>query len=330
MQIKRKLWEIFIHSFIHSFICLFIHSCCTTDTRVPTLSISKETRSTLDRKLKEMSISVQSDQCLCCSLFLDSNTCSCYIQDFKTLASFCNWTAQFESCRKPQKTGFLISWLKSYTSMKVLMDGWLGFTSFWTVFQSHQDNGRLNMKGSVQWSAVQVRKQFRIQRDLNPRPSDQKSTALTTQPRRHLSPVWSESSLSAWRKLGSLATHWAHSEDSDQTGRMPRRIWVFAGRTLILLVLSCRGSLLWQLGCWHYVIWHCGRNGSTWSKTLTLKGQLVTRWHQNWTPAQNINTIRGQSGQRALHLTFEPHHAKMSLRRFGPGKSPTSLLSYRN
>ena len=31
-------------------------------------------------------------------------------------------------------------------------------------------------------------------------------------------PVWSESSLSAWRKLGSLATHWAHSEDSDQIG----------------------------------------------------------------------------------------------------------------
>ena len=26
-------------------------------------------------------------------------------------------------------------------------------------------------------------------------------------------PVWSESSLSAWRKLGPLATHWAHSED---------------------------------------------------------------------------------------------------------------------
>ena len=28
-----------------------------------------------------------------------------------------------------------------------------------------------------------------------------------------------------------LATHWAHYEDSDQTGRMPRLIWVFAGRT---------------------------------------------------------------------------------------------------
>ena len=35
-------------------------------------------------------------------------------------------------------------------------------------------------------------------------------------------PVWSEFSLSAWRKLGSLATHWADSNDSDQTGRMPR------------------------------------------------------------------------------------------------------------
>ena len=39
-----------------------------------------------------------------------------------------------------------------------------------------------------------------------------------------------------------LATDWAYSEDSDQTGRMPRLIWVFAGRTLILLVLICRGS----------------------------------------------------------------------------------------
>ena len=38
--------------------------------------------------------------------------------------------------------------------------------------------------------------------------------------------VWSESSLSAWRKLRSLATHWVHSEDSDQTVRMPRLIWV--------------------------------------------------------------------------------------------------------
>ena len=55
-------------------------------------------------------------------------------------------------------------------------------------------------------------------------------------------PVWSVTSLSAWMHIGSLATHWAHSEDSDQTGRMPRLIWVFAGRTFILLVLSWGGS----------------------------------------------------------------------------------------
>ena len=45
-------------------------------------------------------------------------------------------------------------------------------------------------------------------------------------------PVWSESSLSTWRNIGPLTTYWVHSEDSDQTGWMPRLIWVFAGRTV--------------------------------------------------------------------------------------------------
>ena len=40
-----------------------------------------------------------------------------------------------------------------------------------------------------------------------------------------------QSSLSAWRKVGSLATQWAHGEDSDQTLWMHRQIWVFAGCT---------------------------------------------------------------------------------------------------
>ena len=52
-------------------------------------------------------------------------------------------------------------------------------------------------------------------------------------------PVWSESSLCAQWVAKDLH---ADSEDTDQTGRMPRLIWVFAGHTLILLVLSCRGS----------------------------------------------------------------------------------------
>ena len=44
-------------------------------------------------------------------------------------------------------------------------------------------------------------------------------------------PVWSESSLSAWRKLGSLASHSAHSKDSDQIRWMPTLIWVYVGCT---------------------------------------------------------------------------------------------------
>ena len=59
-------------------------------------------------------------------------------------------------------------------------------------------------------------------------------------------PVWSKSLLSAWRKLGSLATYWAHSEDSDQTGQIPRLIWVFAGAQVIMLVFSLGGPFFVQ------------------------------------------------------------------------------------
>ena len=55
-------------------------------------------------------------------------------------------------------------------------------------------------------------------------------------------PVWSESSLSAWRKLGLLATY-ERTAKTDQTGWMPKLIGVFAGRTLSLLVLSRGGSI---------------------------------------------------------------------------------------
>ena len=65
-------------------------------------------------------------------------------------------------------------------------------------------------------------------------------------------PVWSEPSQSAWRKLGSSAIHWAQSEDSDQTGRMPRLVWVFAGRTVILLVLSRGGSIFNVWAVWRF------------------------------------------------------------------------------
>ena len=40
-----------------------------------------------------------------------------------------------------------------------------------------------------------------------------------------------QSSLSAWGKFSSLATHEEHIEDSDQTEQMPRLILVFTGHT---------------------------------------------------------------------------------------------------
>ena len=67
---------------------------------------------------------------------------------------------------------------------------------------------------------------------------------------RRLSSAWasahSDQSLRCLHEenIGSLATHWAHNRDSVQTGRMPGLIWVFAGRTVILLLLSWGGSII--------------------------------------------------------------------------------------
>ena len=60
-------------------------------------------------------------------------------------------------------------------------------------------------------------------------------------------PVWSESSTCPQWVVKDPSFLHADSDDSDQTGRMPRLIWVFAGRTATLFVLSCRGSLLFAL-----------------------------------------------------------------------------------
>ena len=67
--------------------------------------------------------------------------------------------------------------------------------------------------------------------------------------------VWSECSLYAWRNLMSFASDWAHSKYSDQTGQMPRLIWVFAVCTghcigfvmLRLILFSERWSMVWLL-----------------------------------------------------------------------------------
>ena len=62
-------------------------------------------------------------------------------------------------------------------------------------------------------------------------------------------PVWSESLQCAqWVAKDPSFLH-ADSQDSDQTGQMPRLIWVFAGRTVILLVLTWGGSYVTLCCC---------------------------------------------------------------------------------
>ena len=56
-------------------------------------------------------------------------------------------------------------------------------------------------------------------------------------------PVWSESSLCDQCVAKGPSFLHVDSEDSDQTGRMPRLIWVFVGAHTILLVLSWGGSI---------------------------------------------------------------------------------------
>ena len=57
-------------------------------------------------------------------------------------------------------------------------------------------------------------------------------------------PVWSESSLCAqWVAKDPSFLH-ADSKDSDQTGRILRLIWVFAGRTATLLIFHVAAQIL--------------------------------------------------------------------------------------
>ena len=101
--------------------------------------------------------------------------------------------------------------------------------------------------GVLRYFAQQRRIVSNIKPDEQPHEKTNKVAVCPAKTRISLGirPVWSESSLSTWRKLGSLATHWAHSEDSDQTGRMPRLIWIFAGCTDYFV-----GFVVRWLKCW--------------------------------------------------------------------------------
>ena len=81
---------------------------------------------------------------------------------------------------------------------------------------------QLGIKDSNWPSQLQRLASLKIMSCLMTKPTKWHMHPAKTQISLDIHPVWSESSLSAWRKLGSLATYWVHSKDSDQTGWIPK------------------------------------------------------------------------------------------------------------
>ena len=100
-------------------------------------------------------------------------------------------------------------------------------------------------------------------------------------------PVWSESSLSAWRKLGSLATHWAYSEDwsdwADAQADLSLR-WAhshsigFVVRGLKSWLQPWKKSLSWKYQFWESMyprLFHARKRNNT--HTTISKSTLRTK-----------------------------------------------------
>ena len=92
-----------------------------------------------------------------------------------------------------------------------------------------------------------------------------------------------QSSLSAWKKAWVLSypfsTHLAHSVDSDQTGQMPRLIWVITGCTVILLVFSRGGSNYFMLGLHKLCGWAGARTHDHWICNQTRCNLVINSQH---------------------------------------------------
>ena len=158
-----------------------------------------------------------------------------------------------------------------------------------------------------------------------------------------ISPVWSESLLSTGRKLDSLATHSAHSEDSDKTGGCPG--WSESSLSaVILLVLSCHSpyqyKYLFSPGVLNFFLSNCcllatnktegegsRQRGSSVANSNLLSSWWISSWDQTWPSFVMllISHIRdckkryysllrwAETGIRGIEVftkTFEPVHVK--------------------
>ena len=106
------------------------------------------------------------------------------------------------------------------------------FFSILRSLHSLRFNGILRWRNTVKSWFVFIAYKFLARNE----PPHFKTNRMTVRPAKTqislvFRPVWSESSLCGQRiAVGPSFLH-ADSEDSDQTGRMPRLIWVFAGHT---------------------------------------------------------------------------------------------------
>ena len=186
---------------------------------------------------------------------------------FKILASFCSWAAWFESYLVENPRRHVFAWCGSYivyitsaavtrrffclernalsSNLKTVIVTWQTLA----IYDPFDRNYKSTMASyklifhSRSWYVIIWAISWQNQQN-----------GMCAQ--RRLNPVWSESLLCAQWVAKDPRFLNADSEDSDQTGRIPRLIWVFAGRTVIFLVLSWDGSFVIFSGRLLQISWH--------------------------------------------------------------------------
>ena len=106
--------------------------------------------------------------------------------------------------------------------------------------------------------------------------------------------------------LGSLATHWAHSEDSDQSDQMPRLIWVLDGRTCHFVGFVSR-RLIFIID--NYAVYNVLYSSST----LNIIDCYCPEEYPSFTHFRvfNIHMLRSATGLKVHCVVAMPHKKKM-------------------
>ena len=153
----------------------------------------------------QISLHIQSDQCLYCSLPGQYNTSTCYSRNFKHLANLCSWAGQFESnlvANSEDRFSRDAAYLQGWKNPKV--------ESGWKYEPAHDKTNKMTCSPS---------------KDLD---QPEYPPSLIRVFAVHMKKSVLSLLMSAQRRLWS---EWTDTVKTDQTGWMPRLIWVFAGRT---------------------------------------------------------------------------------------------------